>query len=98
VAGHLAVLNFHTECHFFAVAAYKLNEYRKWILGCGLCTTVDFSEINAFSEQDIKDLRDMREHVVNYFRGEGFAPDRWVVETPEYKADGSRWSSGRSGR
>jgi hypothetical protein len=89
VAGHLAVLDFHSECHFFVVAAYKLTEYQEWVLRCGLCATIDFTEINGYSKQDIKDLRDMREHVVNYFRGEGFAPDRWVVETPEYKADAS---------
>jgi hypothetical protein len=38
---------------------------------------------------DIRDLRNMREHVVDYFRGEGRAADRWMKETPEYKADAS---------
>ena len=37
----------------------------------GLCTTVHFSEIYEFSKQDIKDLRNMREHVVDHFKGEG---------------------------
>jgi hypothetical protein len=31
----------------------------------------------------------MREHVVDYFIGLGNTPDRWNVETPEYKADAS---------
>jgi hypothetical protein len=86
---HLAILGFHTECHFFAISAYKLIEYRDWVLTFGLCAAVDFSEINQFSVQDIKDLRNMREHVVEYFRGEGNAMARWYFETPEYKADAS---------
>lgn len=31
----------------------------------------------------------MREHIVDYFWGAGNARDRWMVETPEYKADAS---------
>jgi hypothetical protein len=84
-----AVLASHTEDHFFAIAAYKLIEYRDWVLTFGLCASVDFSEIDQFSKQAIRDLRNMREHVVEYFQGAGRASDRWVVETPEYKADAS---------
>src|SRR5260370_41590457 len=83
------MLNFHSECHFFVIAAYKLIEYHKWVSTFGLCATVDFSEIYAFSEQEIKDLRNMREHVVEYFQGQGHSSDRWFVETPEFKADAS---------
>lgn len=88
-ARRLAVLNFHSECHFFVVASYKMIEYQEWVLTCGLCSTVDFSEIDGFSKQDIKDLRNMREHVVEYFQGQGRSTDRWFVETPEFKADAS---------
>lgn len=84
-----AVLAFHSECHFFAVAAHKLFEFRDWVLTFGLCASVNFAEIDRFSAQDIRDLRNMREHVVEYFRGVGNAHDRWVAETPEYKADAS---------
>ena len=80
---------FHSECHFFAIAAHKLLEYREWVLTFGLCSSVDFSELAQFSAQDIRDLRNMREHVVDYFRGAGNAHDRWTVETPEYRADAS---------
>ena len=41
------------------------------------------------SAQGIRDLRNMREHIVDYFWGAGNARDRWMVETPEYKADAS---------
>jgi hypothetical protein len=44
--------------------------------------------INRFSAH-IRDLRNMREHIVDYFTGAGNARNRWVVETPEYKADAS---------
>ena len=33
----------------------------------------------------------MREHVVDYFEGDGLAKDRWSVETPEYSADASSY-------
>jgi hypothetical protein len=85
----LAVLAFHTECHFFAITASKLIEFRDWVFTFGLCPTVDFSEIDQFPAQDIKDLRDMREHVVDYFIGKGKFPARWNFQTPEYTADAS---------
>lgn len=68
----------HCEDHFFCISAHKLIEYRDWVLNFGLCTNVDFSEINRF-DSAIKDLRDMREHIVDYFKGEGHYPSRWVV-------------------
>jgi hypothetical protein len=63
-----AIHAFHSECHFFAIAAYKVLEYRDWVLTFGFCASVDFGEVNQFSEQDIRDLRNMREHVVDYQR------------------------------
>src|SRR5208283_2756652 len=47
----------------------------------------DFSEIDSYSRQDIKNLRNKREHVLEYFRGE--STSGWIVETPEYNADAS---------
>ncbi len=85
----LAIHAFHSECHFFAVATHKLLEFRDWVLNVGLCVSVDFTEIDSFSAQDIRDLRNMREHVIDYFRGAGNAPSRWRIETPEYGADAS---------
>jgi hypothetical protein len=52
---------------------------RDWVRTFGLCSSVDFGEVDQFSEQDIKDLRDMREHAVDYLRGVGREPDRWIV-------------------
>jgi|SRR5665213_348328 len=84
-----AIHAFHAECHFFAVAAHKLLEFRDWVSTFGLCASVNFAEIDSFSAQDIRDLRNMREHVTDYFRSIGNTPSRWMVETPEYKADAS---------
>ena len=84
-----AIHAFHSECHFFAVAAHKLLEFRDWVLTFGLCASVSFVEINSFSAQDIRDLRNMREHVVDYFQGAGNAHDRWMMETPDFRADAS---------
>jgi len=64
-------------------------EFRDWVLDCGLCGSVDFSEIDQFTKQDIRDLRNMREHVVDYFKGEGNTPARWTFKTPLHKADAS---------
>jgi hypothetical protein len=79
----------HCEQHYFVIAANKLYEYREWIKIFGLFNNVDFSEIDSFSRQDIKDLRNMREHVIDYFHGNGKDKARWVIDTPEYKADAS---------
>jgi hypothetical protein len=85
----LALGRRHTECNYFAIAANKPLEFKEWTLSFGLCTGVNFSEIDAFPPRDIKDLRNMREHVVDYFKGDGLVKKRWTIETPEYKADAS---------
>jgi hypothetical protein len=77
------------QAHYFAIAAWKLLEHRKWVTQLGLCANVDFSEIDGFSETDIRDLRDMREHVLDYFKGIGRNKARWVKQTPEFKVDAS---------
>ena len=84
-----ALRNVHTECHFFAIAAYKLLEYATWSRRLGLFRQVDFSAIDSFPADRIRDLRNMREHVVEYFKGAGNKRDRWFVTTPEFKADAS---------
>lgn len=65
------------HAYYFAMAAWKLLEHRCWVTKLGLCRNVDFAEIDRFSKSDIQDLRDMREHQVDYFRGIGRVPQRW---------------------
>lgn len=87
---HVALMDaLRCEHHYFVIAAYKLIEHRHWVTTLGLCQNIEFSEIDAFPRRDIKDLRNMREHVVGYFQGNGHDKARWFVETPEYKADAS---------
>ena len=69
-ARHQITPNTHSEHHFFAIAAHKLIEYRDWCSTFGLCKNVDFAEIDGFQKAKIRDLRNMREHVVDYFKGE----------------------------
>jgi hypothetical protein len=81
-----------TEADLFVATAWKVLEFRKWVRSLGVCATVDFSEIDKFDATHTRDLRNMREHVVNYFQGRGKRQQRWLIETPEYKADASSMS------
>lgn len=83
------ILRFHTECHYFSISAFKFIEMRRQCRQFGLCESVDFSEIDAFSFEEIRDLRNMREHVWDYFTGAGRAQGRWFIDTPNYRADAS---------
>ena len=85
---HRAILEMHTECHFFAVAANHFIDYRCWARTFGLFLKIDFSDIDRLAVH-VGDLRDMREHVVGYFSGLGRRPERWMIETPDFKADAS---------
>jgi hypothetical protein len=51
-------------------------------------TTPIFGEFNAI-RKDIKELRDMNEHVVEYFIGGGRSRDIWYHATDEGVADAS---------
>jgi hypothetical protein len=35
ITRHKAILNLHSQCHFFSIAAYKLREHQKWVLTLG---------------------------------------------------------------
>jgi hypothetical protein len=78
-----------SEHHYFAISANKVLEHRDWVLQMGLCSKVDFRMLDQFSSRDIRGLRNMREHVVDYFKGLGRDKPRWTTETPEFKADAS---------
>jgi hypothetical protein len=85
----LTLAALRTETDFFVAAAWKVLEFRKWVSALGLCRSIDFSEIDKFDTPDTRDLRNMREHVVDYFQGRGNYQERWLVETPEFRADAS---------
>ena len=79
----------HCEHHYFVISAYKLLEYYQWTKQLNLFANVNFSELDGINQLDIKDLRNMREHVVDYFRGTGRNKDRWWIEQTDFKADAS---------
>jgi hypothetical protein len=85
----LASAQARSEHHYFTIAAHKVLEHREWAARLGICSGIDFSMLDEFSRTDIRDLRNMREHVVEYFEGLGHAKSRWAIETPEFKADAS---------
>lgn len=85
----LLAAQLRSEHHYFSISANKLLEHRDWTLQLGLCSNVDFTMLDQFSVRDIRDLRNMREHVVDYFTGLGRDKRRWEIETPEFKADAS---------
>src|SRR5262249_32747355 len=58
-----------TETDLFIAATWKVLEFRKWVSALGLRPSIDFSEIDKFDTQATRDLRNMREHVVDYFQG-----------------------------
>ncbi|MCS0503073.1 hypothetical protein [Ancylobacter mangrovi] len=78
-----------TEYHYFCIAANKLFEYRDWTISLGICIDIDYSEIDSFSRKNIRDLRNMKEHIVEYFSGEGRDRARWVLKTPGFNSDAS---------
>lgn len=83
------VLAVDSACHHFAVVAHKVIEHRDSTKAHGLFLSVDFSELDEFSRRDIQDLRNTREHMVQYFQGKGLVPARWMRETPDFRADAS---------
>ena len=98
LARRLAGLNFQAECHYFAIAADMFLEFRKRAKQLGLFAAVDFSEIDGFPWPHHTDVRNMRTHVTEYFRGrrkkkkkkkKGKDRKRWVFETPDFRADAS---------
>jgi hypothetical protein len=85
----LPAAKLRTQHHYFSLAAFKLLEHRNRAIEVGLCSNTNFQMLDSFSFCDIRDLRNMREHVLDYFKGEGRDKERWKIETPEYHADAS---------
>jgi hypothetical protein len=92
----LAQLRTHTLDHQFAAAAHQLLDHKEWAQQLALFETVDFSEINRFPRDTIRDLRNMREHQVEYFLGKGRAKDRWITESAG--GDNIQWQADASSR
>ncbi|MGZ8300745.1 MAG: hypothetical protein ACXWU5_10220 [Rhodoplanes sp.] len=71
------IRSFQRERHLFLIAAYKMLEYIDWIESLSFIDKSIFSEVLSY-RKDIKDLRDMNEHVVDYFLGGGHRRGDWL--------------------
>jgi hypothetical protein len=80
--------SFQRERHLFLTAAHKMLEHINWISKLSFIDSSVFAELKAL-ENDIKELRDMNEHVIEYFLGRGKRPENWVYESDGGIADAS---------
>lgn len=79
---------FQCDRHFFLIAAHKMVEHAKW------CIKLDFLDRSFFDnvlllEKDIKPMRDLNEHALEYFQGRGLKPSEWVHVDAGGTADAS---------
>jgi hypothetical protein len=89
LARRLAMHNFHSQCHYFVVAADMFRAFQLRAIQLGLFAAVDFTEIDSFPWDDHKDVRNMRSHVTEYFGGKGRDRKRWIFKTLGGSADAS---------
>jgi hypothetical protein len=87
---------FQFERHLFLIASCKLTEYADWACKLEFLDNSVFSDLFSL-KTDIKALRDMNEHVVDYFLGRGRKPDEWLTVTEESIADASSTVESRVG-
>jgi hypothetical protein len=77
----LALQLFQTERQLFCNAAHKLLEHRLWVKELGFLDEALFDELDKFAD-DIKVMRDMNEHAIEYFKGKGKRPQDWIYVDP----------------
>lgn len=87
---------FQFERHLFLIASHKLTEYADWACKLEFLDNSVFSDLFSL-KAEIKALRDMNEHVVDYFLGRGRKPDEWLHVTDESIADASSTVGSRIG-
>jgi hypothetical protein len=61
----------------FLIAAYKLLEYVDWAKQLAFLDTALFREIEGL-RSDIKEMRDLNEHAIEYFMEKGRFPQKWL--------------------
>lgn len=73
---------FQRDRHFFLNAAKMLFEYRDWYVRVEPASEGAFDEIDHY-RQHVISLRNMNEHVVEYFTGSGRTLNDWWHESSE---------------
>jgi len=79
---------FQADRHLFLISCWKVVEHIDWAKKLNFLDATRFDEFLKMRE-DIKVLRDLNEHVIEYFLAKGRYPENWWFETPEGKSDGS---------
>lgn len=87
---------FRTEKHLFLIAANKLMQHIDW------AKKLNFLDQDLFSEfenlrKDIKEMRDLSEHSIEYFIDEGRFKEKWVKADEASSVDASSTVDDRVG-
>lgn len=67
---------FHRNRHYYLIAAHKVIEHLEWLLTLEMVSPELIGAVWSHKE-NIKRLRDMNEHVIEYFIGRGYDRERW---------------------
>ena len=78
----LGIIRLHIAEHFFAIAAHRLFQFVDFARERGFIGSEDFMEMEGF-RRDAKEIRDMREHVIEYWQGGGRLQDRFTYIDPD---------------
>lgn len=73
----VAKATFECERLYFLIAANKVVEYIKWARELAFLPEDAFAEIDKLAG-DIKTVRGLNEHVIEYFKGPGMYPQEWT--------------------
>jgi hypothetical protein len=74
--------SFNCEKHLFLISAWKVVEHVDWV------NKLNFADANALTDfspmrEPLKLMRDLNEHVIEYFRSKGRYPDDWWHAMPD---------------
>ena len=74
---------FNTERHLFIEAAWQLIECRKRVGKLGIVSNDAFRELDTCE----KGVKGLREHAIEYLKGGGDHPDRWIHQAEDDTSD-----------
>jgi hypothetical protein len=81
-AGHV----FKVERHLFCNAAGNFLDHRRWLKRLGGFDESVFAEMDLF-ERDVKAMRNLNEHAIEYFEGKGQRPEDWMFRSEDFDSD-----------
>jgi hypothetical protein len=81
-AGHV----FKVERHLFCNTAGNFFDHRRWLKRLGGFDESVFAEMDLF-ERDVRAMRNLNEHAIEYFEGKGQRPEDWMFRTDDFNSD-----------